>query len=134
MSLDMKFELGKLGSTSDMLGQKDAFHAPCIMVQSLDRLEPGQYIKFLEKLNQVTICNRSHANGIVDPFLQFIVESNTKFWMLLNPGTVSNLTHNFLISKNIQASADSFEGECCEPEPTYVEDNDDDGCKAMGCA
>ena len=112
----MKLELGKLGSESDILGQKDAFHAPCIMVQSHEKLKPGQYIRFTEKLNKVISCDtQPYSDGIVDPFLEFMIPPNTKFWMLLNPEIISNLTHNFQIKSS----------------PLII--NDNDGCKAMRC-
>lgn len=104
-------KLGELG-TNEHLGRRDAFHAPAILAQAAPNcwIEPGQRVWFVdENMTLVDDMGEGPAHGVIDPFLsrEQVREANPfsdteykqrPFWVLLLPGTTSNLTHHFDIS------------------------------------
>lgn len=98
--------------TNGEVGRKDAFHVAAVLVTCDHRISPGQSIRFTDTSftkvtsDGVTIETR---HGIVNPFqvICFTINVGEKFWVLLNPGTVEDLTHSFKIpTKGIPSKID----------------------------
>jgi hypothetical protein len=77
-------------------GRKDAFHFPCVLVACDLIVFPGDNVKLVAP-DKVVLSSRANRSGIVDPFLSEAVTPKLFFWLLLDPGLVSDLTHSFEI-------------------------------------
>lgn len=126
------------------MGRRDAFHVPAILVASDQGipLMPGDPVVFTDvTYTRVRKCERDQTpQAIVDPFVTIIPAkyTSTLFWVLMMPGTTSNLTHHFDIEQPLPSLADLYDDDdvydscrgCFDDEPVD-EEYDDDGCK--GC-
>lgn len=88
-------ELGKLieGTVS-----KDAVHMAVAPVIAGEQLFPGKAVRLVNgrAFNWDTLDrNKEDSTGIVDPFLTSPVNLGERFWLVLNPGTVLNLHHEW---------------------------------------
>lgn len=118
-------KIGEPGVHSQ-LGLRDSFHVGCVMVQSNEgNLKPGQAVRFTNhRMTTVEACRPDKKHAIVDPFLE---EVGLYFLVLVAPGLVGPLVHNFAIK-----SVDGFDSYPPEPDPVTMDVvDDDDGCK--GC-
>jgi hypothetical protein len=71
---------------------RDAAHVAVLPVTAAESLKPGDHIGF-DADKKVRAMNDSI--GIVDPFLRIDVKEGERFLMLLYPGTVSLLRHEW---------------------------------------
>ena len=84
-------KLGKLNP--DVLGSKDAFHVPGMVVQSDTMLKPGQRVKLVGR--NLVSRDEKEGHGIVDIFLEGYIPAGTPFWMMIDPSLVQKLVHGF---------------------------------------
>lgn len=98
------------------LGERDAFHAPAVVVYCLEELKAGQDIRFIDSFS-VLPCSPEERQAIVDPFLPDKVRQGTKFLAFIPPGTDLKLKHHF--------TTDFL------PDPEEEEEDFDDECR--GC-
>lgn len=85
--------LGKLIITSQ---HRDAVHIAVAPVTASERLRPGQQIDFVQvEIDNELVRDSKNGIGIVDPFLKSPVEKGQKFWMWLNPGSITSLRHDW---------------------------------------
>jgi hypothetical protein len=80
--------------------QRDAIHIAMAPVVAAELLRPGQRIAF-EAHSMERVRAFGTTIGIVDPFLTEPVKPGQRFWMLLNPNTITSLRR----------------GTSCRPEP-----------------
>lgn len=117
----MKVSLGTLAAEGT-LGQRDAVHAPCVLGETLVELQPGESVCFPDRYSPVVVaCDGNSRHGVVDPFLTTSVKPGDQFWVLLNPESVSNLSHSFVVE--FLESVDNG----------LFETDDDRECRSMGC-
>src|ERR1043166_2886312 len=80
--------LGQVMSSFEF--RRDAIHIAIAPVTATTELQPGQH---------VGLADAQHAGpsekpvGIVDPFLTAPVQPGQRFWLLLYPGTITDLRH-----------------------------------------
>ena len=88
--------LGKI-LEKEQKGLKDAVHVAVVCVMACGKLYPGQDIEFVDGSTDVVkgVDHPVAAIGIVDPFLRRPVFPEERFWMFLNPGTVTQLRHDW---------------------------------------
>lgn len=72
-------------------GPRDAVHVACIPVKAGRPLAPGEYVKVVNGEAELS----STPDGIVDPFLKELVHYGEWFWLLLLPGTVTGMRHEW---------------------------------------
>lgn len=75
-------KLGELNS--GVIGEKDAFHVPGMVVCSDKVLKPGQSVKLTGR-NMVSRCKDDERHGIVSIFLKDSIPVGSKFWMMIDP-------------------------------------------------
>jgi hypothetical protein len=75
--------------------KRDAIHVAIAPVVADERLWPGQDVGFIDNsLERVGVSDR--PIGIVDPFLTSAVCPDDRFWLLLYPGSVTSMRHEWL--------------------------------------
>lgn len=127
-------KIGKV-QTEGVLGERDAFHVPCVLTSCDYNIAGNTNVKFVDKsLTKVTSCGFVDRHGIVDPFLSQ-ANSGQLFWVLLNPNLVTKLNHQFEVNLEIDDSEPEYD-ECsgCYGSPSYDENDDeyeDNSCR--GC-
>lgn len=72
---------------------KDAIHVAVAAVTAAEKLEPGARVNVTNGGAYKTIV--AGGCGIVDPFLLQSVQPGQKFWVLLDPGTTTDLRHEW---------------------------------------
>ncbi len=125
----MKIELGKLAEEE---GHKDALHVAVVSVEAGEDLEAGTKVHMLKgSAYQCGSVSDREADGIVDPFLTKMVREGECFWLLLAPGKVKNLRHDWqhdafddAIKKNVvkDEAAVAWIKQFCEEEGLEYED------------
>ncbi len=88
-----KYELG----TTPPAGARDAVHVAIFAATARHSLAGGEPVRMTshDKVpGYVTRCDMANAIGVADPFATFI-EAGTPFWVVLKPGTVTNLRHEW---------------------------------------
>lgn len=87
-------EVGELLTGSE---GRDAIHIAVAPVVAGEFLEPGTYITFRDDEDRqiVVACEPAMAIGIVDPFLKKDIRSGDRFYMFLNPNTITSLRHEW---------------------------------------
>lgn len=98
-------------------GSRDSVHVPIILAQSFDNLKPGDKVRFTNSTYTYVEKSKDKSHGIVDPFLKSI-PTGSSFCVLLNPGLVDKLTHQF------ELNIDDI---------PVVEEEDDDDNSCRGC-
>lgn len=84
-------EAPKVGRLVEGEQGKDAIHVAVVPVVAGEALHPGTPIG---KLPDGTFGAKARVFlGIVDPFLQKLVNPGERFWLFLNPGTTLGLRH-----------------------------------------
>ncbi len=84
----------KLGRQPVEGERRDAVHVPIIQAVAAEKLKPGQPVSFLNNTGDMAGSTRN-AIGIVDPFLMNDVLQGERFWMVLNPGSITSLRHDW---------------------------------------
>lgn len=112
------------------LGDRDAFHVPCVLVTAKQHLMGGEKVKFTDSSNtrveNVPFKDTEDYHAIVDPFLN-VVKPKEMFYVCIKPSLVGKLIHNFDINLSQTEDIQPVYDECssCYGE-SYVEDDDDD--------
>lgn len=86
-----KIKLGEL--VNEEIG-RDAVHIAVIPCKSDEALAPSQPVKVVQP-GLVRGCNRSEYVGIVDPFLNDIVQPGQVFLLVLIPNSVQDVSHHW---------------------------------------
>jgi hypothetical protein len=86
-------EVGQLRTGNE---PRDAIHVAVAPVIAKRMLSPGTPITFVDD-DQITvdICPWPLSVGIVDPFLKKPVNPGDRFWMFVNPNTITSLRHDW---------------------------------------
>ena len=77
------------------LPPRDAVHIAVVPVKALWRLEPGDPVALNIRQEAYIPVSSVETIGVVDPFLKHIVRSGEYFWLYLNPGSITSLTHHW---------------------------------------
>ena len=85
----------KLGHLIDGNQQRDAIHIAIAPVVAAEVLHPGDRIGFVDPANPEMVRRHGIHIGIVDPFLIRRIVPGQRFWMLLFPGTITSLRHDW---------------------------------------
>lgn len=109
----------KLGTLIDETARRDAIHVAIAPMIAACELEPGQRVG-KGKNGTASRDAREHI-GIVDPFLPEPVNAGERFYVVLFPGTVTGMRHEWS-HPAFPSIAERV------PEPVAVVDNDDDRC------
>lgn len=76
-------------------GERDAIHVAIAPVVASCQLMPGQPIAFCKGSNELVEGNIVTPIGVVSPFLRYRVDKGQRFYMLLNPGSITSLRHDW---------------------------------------
>jgi hypothetical protein len=90
--MDIIKTLGKI-ITSDE--KRDAVHIAVAPVLAARKLYPGQRVGILPNGQATIRSDGVEEIGIVDPFLSGPVFEKQRFWLWLNPGTVTSVRHDW---------------------------------------
>lgn len=82
-------EVGKL---LDETARRDAIHIAVAPVTANERLSPGQLVGYSEGV----VSSLPPHIGIVDPFLKGAVMPGDRFYIFLNPNTITSLRHEWV--------------------------------------
>ena len=95
-----KPDIGYFGN-ADLVGMRDAFHVPCVLVQAADRedITAGCRVRFITE----KMVSKSPENGeydaIVDPFLESCpTPRQHAFWVFVKPDLVESFSHTYEIA------------------------------------
>lgn len=92
----MGSEQVQIGKLIDKNGRPDAVHVAIAPVVAIEDLEPGQRIGFAsESRERVAHNGVVKLIGIVDPFLSVDVKRGDRFFMFLDPNTITSLRHEW---------------------------------------
>lgn len=72
---------------------RDAIHIAVAPVTAGEKLSPGDHIGLLPN---GTAGEVDTPIGVVDPFLRKCVKAGEQFWMMLYPGTITSLRHEWI--------------------------------------
>ena len=72
---------------------RDAIHVPVCPVTAGEQLKPSQHVIIID--GKAYGSKSKTSAGIVDPFLQQNVIAGQSFWLLLKPGSIKNLIHDW---------------------------------------
>jgi hypothetical protein len=86
-----KISLGQLVTTEE---ERDAIHIAVIPVTAGQNLSPGIRVE-LNAAGEAVFTGSEQSIGIVDPFLRAVIGKGHRFWLLLNPYTITSLKHNW---------------------------------------
>jgi hypothetical protein len=86
----------KLGKLITGEAQRDAIHVAIAPVIAGEQLEPGWNVGLNQKGKAVNFIGMGiKPIGIVDPFLTHPVKPGEQFWLVLYPGTITSLRHDW---------------------------------------
>jgi len=94
----------QIGRIITGLQQRDAIHIAVLPVTAGEDLYCGHDVRLLSDGTAVQ-CEPEHRLGVVDPFLMSderehrhhgVVEKGQRFWLFLNPGTITTLRHEWV--------------------------------------
>lgn len=74
---------------------RDAVHMAVIPVTAGERLHPGAPVSITDGDGKAVLSPSADAVGVVDPFLPEFVEQGQRFWLLLKPGSITGLRHDW---------------------------------------
>jgi hypothetical protein len=120
----MADNIPKLGKLITEEASRDAVHVAVAPVEAAYRLRPGDHVGFLEN-GRVGRCE--NPIGVVDPFLEELLNTGDRFYLFLYPNTVTNLHHEWT-----HPVFDSIKETTPEKEPD-VEEIDDYWGKSCSC-
>src|SRR5687767_9821896 len=86
-------DVSGLGSTHLADLPRDAIHIAIAQVTAGEDLEPGDFVGFKD-VEGVVYKDARHL-GIVDPFIKSDIKKDKKFYLFLNPNTVTSLRHEW---------------------------------------
>lgn len=76
--------------------KRDAIHVAICPVVAGENLIPGEPIALKKGTTDTAVVNGLNSLGIVDPFLPGNVKKGQRFWMFLNPKTITSLRHEWV--------------------------------------
>ena len=79
------------------LGTKDACHVPGVYVTSRHNLMGSDFVRFTSPTEVVQAAPNNY-DGIVDPFRTNHIPPGNPVWVMLKPGVVQNLVHDFNVN------------------------------------
>jgi len=82
-----------LGHLVEQQRPRDAVHIAIIPATAGERLQPGRPVEVFEGVARPAVG--TDVLGVVDPFLQQDVQEGERFWLLLTPGTITSLRHEW---------------------------------------
>lgn len=83
-----------IGKLITSLQGKDAIHIAVAPMTAAHCLHPGERVGLVKTdYGDCGLCDRADCIGIVDPFLGETVKAGERFWLFLDPGTVTSLRH-----------------------------------------
>lgn len=86
-------KLGELVREGD---QRDAIHIAVVPVKIWGKgLKPGMHVGVRELTGELWATKSGDPIGVLDPFYKQPFEANQKAWMLLYPGSVVGLRHQY---------------------------------------
>ena len=108
----------KLGAIPPPGARRDAIHVAIVAAMAKEELQPGERVRIdwyglaskpplIKPMESV-----GGTHGVVDPFLDRPVRRNEMFWLLMNPGSVSNLRHDWSHPAIEDESSDDGDNEC----------------------
>jgi hypothetical protein len=112
----------ELGNLIDDEVKRDAVHVAIVPATAGRQLHPGDHVGIYSDGDELIADNGRTAVGIVDPFLRKPVDKGVCFWVLMYPGTVKDLRHNW-------SHQDLPDDDVEYREPEY----EDDGSGCRGC-
>lgn len=87
---------------TDDVGGRDAVHVAVIAATAAGKLTPSQHVGFKsgaapepKDSDEPIVGASDDPIGIVDPFLEGMVEKGQRFWLYLYPRTITSLRHNW---------------------------------------
>lgn len=116
--------IGRLGDGTE---KRDAIHFACAMVQVAMRMLPGDSVQLIN--NKAVRCVPQDRIGIIDPFLTDVVNENDWVWLILNPGSITDLRHHWThpafeeqeVINNKKVSEEWLRNYCDTTEHSYEE-------------
>jgi hypothetical protein len=84
-----------IGTTPEFTDKRDAIHVPVAPVVAAEDLEPGCHVALNAEGRAFVPWDGRPTIGVVDPFLTETVYSGGLFWLLLPPGTVQAVRHEW---------------------------------------
>jgi hypothetical protein len=75
--------------------KRDAIHIAIAPVVASHDIAPGQPIGFVRAGDSELVGIGVSPVGIADPFLKEVVAKGERFWMFLNPNTITSLRHEW---------------------------------------
>jgi hypothetical protein len=90
----MKHEtrLGKLISGDE---KRDAEHVAIAPVTAGETLKPGTPVTIDEDGSAHAITGNETPTGVVDPFLSTYLNEGDQFWLVMYPGTITGIRHDW---------------------------------------
>ena len=82
----------KLGQLIDTPQERDAIHIAVVPIQASVSMHPGTRV-VLDSAGKAK--PGEPAIGVVDPFLASAVPTGARFWLYLNPGSITSLRHEW---------------------------------------
>lgn len=125
-------KVGETTTNEEIIGRRDAFHVPGVLVQANALMLPGDRVNFTD--DSMTMVRDTHDDNkyqaVVDPFIPAEgVGPGTMFWVFPIPGSTSPVRHDFDITIDPASHEDDPDDDSCAG--CYGEEVDDDACK--GC-
>lgn len=75
---------------------RDAAHVAVVPAIAAERLVPGVRVGFVKDGDTAHVGVRTKQTfGVVDPFLTAMVEIGQRFWLLMDPGAVRGIRHDW---------------------------------------
>lgn len=102
-----------IGTKPQYVSDRDAVHVAIISMTCDDSLRAGDRVKIISK-DKVVAYDNDDYDGIVDPFGEEYISCETLFWVLLKPGTVVDMKHNW-------KSANAYLGDVPKSKPSQAE-------------
>ena len=92
---DAQFTIGKI---IDETARKDAVHFALAPMYAFEKIWPCSHVKLMP--TRPGYVRHAHetdplAIGVIDPFLLEGAEKDERFWVFLNPNTITNLRHEW---------------------------------------
>lgn len=84
----------RLGKRPAPDARRDAVHVAILPAIAGMKLFPGAEVRQLADGRWIRTIGEP-STGIVDPFLKLSVQEDEPFWLLLHPGSITSLTHDW---------------------------------------